>query len=133
MPVAVIIDRGTFDIIHHQEGQPFGRAAAIEQLDYIGMVQVCESLPFLAESTQQFMAIESRLDQLDGHLFLILIVSAYRKENRSHAAMRNPPYHSVGSEPTTGHRLYYLRAGSGRGKCGARFGIKSFFRVVRSP
>src|SRR5215469_18451937 len=105
MPVAVIIDRGTFDIIHHQEGRPFGRAAAIEQLDYIGMVQVCESLPFVAEPTQQFMAIESRLDQFDGHLFLVLIISARRQKHNSHAAVPNPSYYFVGSQATTGHRL----------------------------
>ena len=57
MLVAIFIDRAAFHIVHHQEGQPFGRAATIEQLDDVGMVQARQGLPFIAESAQAGPAV----------------------------------------------------------------------------
>ena len=55
--VAILIDRAAFHIVHHQEGQPFGRAAAIEQLDNVGMVQASQRLTLVAETVQEVTAV----------------------------------------------------------------------------
>src|SRR5215469_7671257 len=127
MMVAVVINWCTFHIIHHKKRRAFRRAAAVEQLDNIGMVQVREGLPLFAESAEKFTAIEPLMHQLNGHLFLVLIVRACRQKNCSHTALPNTPHHLVSSKATPGHRLFLFCLERGCEKCGGRSRIRGSF------
>src|SRR6516164_7285473 len=74
MAVTVIVDGTAFHIIHDEIRRSFRGTTAVEQLYDIRMIEICESLPLLAESVQQFTALPSGLHQLDRHLLLICIV-----------------------------------------------------------
>src|SRR5215469_11156245 len=57
------------------------------------------------------MAVRSRLNQLDGHVLLVLVVSTHSQKDRSHATVCNPPHQLVGSTATPCHRIFYLCTG----------------------
>src|SRR5579864_858730 len=85
--VTVIIYRAAFHVVHYEEGEPFGGAAAIEELDNGGVVQAGESLTLVAETVEELVAIQSRLDDLDGNLFAVFIVGACREIDCGHATL----------------------------------------------
>ena len=80
--VTILIDGAAFHIVHHQEGQSFGRATAVKQLDDVGMVQPSQGLTFIAETVQEVTAVQSRLYELDRHLLAVFVIGARLPERR---------------------------------------------------
>src|SRR5215475_1460093 len=69
-PVAVNVNRLSFDVFEREPGQAvFGRAA-VEQTGNVGMVEAGENLSFMAEAANDQISIHSAPDQFDGHKLL---------------------------------------------------------------
>src|SRR5262249_59609152 len=86
MAVAEFGDGGAIDVLHHKIRQAVFIHAAVEQARDVGMIERGQNLSLVAEAAQDVVGIHSALDQLDGHLLPILIISASRQIDLSHPA-----------------------------------------------
>src|SRR5579864_4642534 len=81
--LTVDVQRLTLDILHHQEGATIRRGAAVQQTADIRVVEIGQDLALMTEAGQQILSVHAGPDQLDGDLFLEVIVVADSEEYRA--------------------------------------------------
>ncbi len=113
MIVAILIDGAAFDVIHHQVRQSFGRAAAIQQLDDVGMIEASQRLPLCSEPAQHLVGVRSWRYQLDSDLLAEFAIRALGQEHRGHAALSHAPHQLVDIQLAAGHGIVVFAEGDG--------------------
>ena len=78
------VDARAFHIIHHQIGKAVAGGGAIQKTDDVGVVQVRENLPLVAEPAQDVGGLEVRVHHFDGDRLAVLPVRALRQVDGSH-------------------------------------------------
>jgi hypothetical protein len=73
----------------------------------------CGKIEAFQEATQDFVAVQARAYQLDGHLLAEFAVRAHRQIHAGHTPMPHPPYELVHSQPTPGHDVFFPAWGGG--------------------
>ena len=103
--VAMLIDGSAFDVLHHQVWQSLLGAAAVQELHDIGVIERRQRLPLVAETTQDFLAVEAGPHNLDGDALAVLVVSPQGGVDDCHAAMPDLVEYSIRTEPSPSHFL----------------------------
>src|SRR5437016_564962 len=104
--VAVLIDGAALDVLHHEIWKTIGSRAAFEQTRDVWMFQIGEDLPLHHEPTQDDVRVHAAVDELDGDLLAILIVSPNGKKDRAHPAAANLANDFVGANALAYPRLF---------------------------
>ena len=84
MRVAVLVDRKSFDVLHHEIRKAILCRPAVEQPRNVRVVEARENLPLVAEVPQDGICVHATLYQLDGNPLLVFIIGAFGQENRAH-------------------------------------------------
>src|SRR5438876_5482022 len=74
------------------------------------MIQAGESLPFVTEAPQDFVAVQARPYQLDCDLLAELAVRAHRQKDCAHTTLSNSPHELVDPEAMATHGVVCFHA-----------------------
>ena len=96
--IAVLIDRGAGDEVHHEIGAAVGGGAAIQELGDIGVIEVGQNLALGIEAFERVVAEDAAADDLDGDHLAVQIVHAHRLVDGAHAAFGNELHDAVGAQ-----------------------------------
>ena len=110
--IAVLIDRGSGDEVHHEIGPPVRGGAAIQEFGDIGVIEVRQDLAFGIEAFERVVAEDAAADDLDGDHFAVQVVDAHGLVDRAHAAFGDELHDAVGAQ-----------AGADRRGCPAAGGV----------
>jgi len=105
MRVAILAYGYALDIFHHQVRPAIRGRAAINQARDVRKLEVGQNLSFGAEALDDEIRIHAPLDELDGDVFLVLIIIAYRQINCAHSAASNLSKDLIRSNAYTGERV----------------------------
>jgi hypothetical protein len=94
---APAVDRFTIDEIDRQPGLAVPGAAAVDQTSDVRMIQIGQDLALDAQALQP-IAVGEAADQLDCHALAILVVVAFGREYRAHAAVADFAAYTPGPE-----------------------------------
>ena len=95
--LAVAVDGHPLDVLHDEEGQRVVGGAAVEDAGDRGMLEAGEDLAFAGEAAQHLGGLELRVDQLERHP-LLEVVLPHRQVDRSHAAAGDQALDAVGAD-----------------------------------
>jgi hypothetical protein len=104
--VAILVNWHALHVIHYQIGQTFLSTATIEQLDDIRVIELGQSLAFVAKAAQQFFSAQLGQENFDGHLLLILFIRTGCQIDGSHATPTNSPNDFVRSDAAANHQIF---------------------------
>src|SRR5207245_11439690 len=74
------------------------------------MIQAGESLPFVTEAPQDFVAVQARPYQLDGDLLAELAIGAHRQKDCAHTTLSNSPHELVDPEAMATYGVFCFHA-----------------------
>src|SRR5262245_57696107 len=89
--IGVIQQRPSLDVLHHQIGKAFVRAATVENARDIRVLEMGENLPFASEAVEQRAAVHAALHDLDGDIFPKYVVIAAGPVDAAHATLALKP------------------------------------------
>ena len=95
VPIAVLVDRFPFDVLHDQERQAVLGRAAIENPRDVGMIEPCQDLALALEAPGHFLAVEPALDDLDGDLLFEGLVGTRGQIHPAHPTAAEFAHHAI--------------------------------------
>ena len=113
--IAVLIDRGSGDEVHHEIGTAVRGGAAIQEFGDIGVIEVGQNLPLGIEAFERVVAEDAAADDLDGDHLAVQVVDAHRLVDGAHAAFGDELHDAVGAQPGADAEA----VGQGRGQPGS--------------
>src|SRR5262249_14418195 len=85
--------------------------ATFKEMRDVGMIEAGENLPLIAKAADDVLAFQPGAKEFDRNLFLILIVRAARKVDRSHSSMADFAQQLIVADEPPGftHRVLLVR------------------------
>ncbi len=115
--VAVVVQGLALDVLHDQIGQAVLGRAAVEQPGDVRVLQVGEDLPLAAQATRSGGIQGALTHQLDGNLFVELLVGALGEKDRAHAAVPDRPEQAIGTEVLAAGKWGGVHQDDSPGRC----------------
>src|SRR5262249_7421579 len=100
--ITIFVNRLAFDVLHNEVRQSVVGGSAVEQPGDVWMFQVGKYLTLVSEAGDDEIGIKPALDQLDGHLLVIMIVVPNRAIDCAHSAAADLFHNLVRTDWTFG-------------------------------
>ena len=100
MRPAILVDRQTVDVLHHEIRQALAAGAAVEQPRDVRMLEPGEDLALVSKALQHGVAIHAALDEFDGGAHRELRIVALAKKDGAHAAATQLAHDAIRADVT---------------------------------
>src|SRR5208282_3283012 len=101
--IAILVNRRTLTIFHHQIRRTIFAAATVEEFHNVGMVQCREGLSLIAKPLQNLLGVDSGFDHFYRNLLAIILVVTLAQINHRHSALPNLADDAVRPNPSSLH------------------------------